>query len=202
MTTKKKNKIEDREFRCTGSVQLRAAEGENESRTVEGYAAVFEKLSKVIHGWFREKIERGAFDDVLNDDVVAVFNHNDNIILARTASGTLKLEVDNTGLKYSFEAPNTTAANDLLESIKRGDINKSSFRFIIGEDAWNKDENDMDVRSIKKFAKLIDVSPVVFEAYPDTSVAKRSFDEHNKQKPPANEVSDLYFKEKELQLKE
>ena len=140
---------------------------------MEGYAAVFEKQSEDLGG-FRETIQRGAFKDAIaNSDVRALFNHDANMILARNTSGTLRLEEDNIGLKYSFEAPNTTAGNDLLEMIRRGDINQSSFGFTVEEDSWD-DSNGYMVRTIKKIKRLYDVSAVTYPAYPDATVALRS----------------------------
>ena len=153
--------------------EIRMEGTEENKRTVEGYAAVFEKQSEDLGG-FRETIQRGAFKDAIaNSDVRALFNHDANMILARNTSGTLRLEEDNIGLKYSFEAPQTQMGNDLLEMIKRGDINQSSFGFTVEEDSWDDDAGYM-VRTIKKIKRLFDVSAVTYPAYPDASVALRS----------------------------
>ena len=117
-------------------------------RTVSGYAAKFdsrsENLGTVAAPWY-EVIAPGAFDLRLADDVTALFNHDSNMILARSRGGrgTLKLKLDSIGLHYSFDAPNTTAGNDLLESIKRGDIDGSSFSFAIapGGEKWTDSRN-------------------------------------------------------------
>lgn len=107
------------------------------SRTVVGYALKFNVLSQDLGGFY-EKIDSRALEGADFSDVVALFNHDNNLILSRTASNTLKLTPDSIGLRYEFEAPNTTAGNDLLESIKRGDITGSSFSFIVakGGDTW------------------------------------------------------------------
>ena len=156
----------------------------SESRTVEGYALVFNELSQPLGGWFREKINPDALEGADIEDVVALFNHNNNYLLARTISKTLSLSVDDSGLRYEFEAPNTTAGNDLLESLRRGDIQHSSFAFEIasGGDTWEKDETGGEIRTITKFKRIYDVSPVVNPAYLQTSVdlAKRSHDQHYK----------------------
>ena len=126
---KNNNNIERRNF---ATIELRA---EPESRKVTGYAAVFDSYSEEMWG-FREKIARGAFDNVLNDDVRALFNHDPNFVLARSKSGTLRMSIDERGLKYEFEAPNTQAGNDLLESIRRGDVDQSSFAFSVDTEEW------------------------------------------------------------------
>lgn len=185
------SKNRERRFRDFG-IELRG-EGEGEKRTISGYAAKFNKESELLYGSFVEVIEPGAFDDVLQDDVRALLNHDNNFILARTKSGTLNLSVDEIGLRYEFTAPDTTAGNDLLQSIKRGDISQSSFGFTIasGGAEWeiieNEDNSVKEIRRIKKIKRLYDVSPVTFPAYPDTEVAVRSYQEWKKESSQGEE---------------
>lgn len=162
-----------------GNIQIEQRADGQPSRRVVGYAAVFDKWSRNFGGWFKEKIDKNAFDEVLDQDTVALFNHNQDYVLARNGK-TLTLSVDETGLKYEFDAPNTTAGNDLLESISRGDITGSSFQFTVKESSWRtSDTTDVEEeRTIVKVDQLIDVAPVTFPAYPDTTVAKRVFDAH------------------------
>lgn len=176
-----KEKETHREVRCFDNpvqIEIRKDGEGNEKRTITGYAAVFNQLSRTI-GWFREKIEPGAFEGRLADDVVALYNHDFNKVLARTISETLKLEVDDTGLRYEFEAPNTTTGNDLVEMVRRGDIQHSSFSFSVLEENWEEDEDGAEIRTILKVKRLYDVSPVTFPAYLQTNVdvAKRSYEE-------------------------
>src|SRR5690606_29136668 len=107
---------------------------------ISGHAAVFDTLSEPMWG-FREKIAPGAFDDVLEDDVRALFNHDPNFILGRTRSGTLKIAVDMRGLQYEIDPPDTQPARDLIVSMERGDVSQSSFAFIVAEDDWDEDES-------------------------------------------------------------
>jgi hypothetical protein len=171
---KHNNETVERRY-LTIPTELRAADAEG--RTVVGSAAVFNAQTDMR--WYKEQIDPSAFDDVLaddNSDVVALFNHDTNLVLARRSSGTLKIWKEENKLMYQFEAPNTTAGNDLLESLKRGDIRSSSFAFEVSEQKWVFDEADdrNDLRTILKVSKLWDVSPVTFPAYEDTEVAKRS----------------------------
>lgn len=163
-----------------GDVQLRAAAGENKVPTVRGYAAVFNKKSENFgYGDFQffEIIEPGAFDDVLKDDVRALFNHDANLILARTKSKTLRIGVDSTGLWYEFEPADTQAGRDLRANLDRGDVDQSSFGFTMPADysgeKWVR-EGKVTTRYIRKIARLYDVSPVTYPAYPDTEVSLRS----------------------------
>ena len=163
-----KDSVERRNFNVS---EMRVAN--KETREVVGYASVFNSLSENLGG-FREKIDRDAFNDVMKDDVRALFNHDANYILGRTTAGTLKLSVDDNGLKYRFNAPDTTYGNDLMVSLDRGDITQSSFGFIVEEDSWDKNEKGGVIRTIKKVSRLLDVSPVTYPAYPEASVGKRN----------------------------
>ena len=147
-----------------------------ESRTVSGYAIVFNSDSNDLGG-FIERIDPNSLDGVVEkSDVLCLLNHNeDRGVLARSnkGEGSLTLEIDEIGLKYTFEAPNTALGDELLEGLRRGDISTSSFAFTIGKDTWTKKEDGSYLRTINSFKKLFDVSPVYKEAYPDTSVALR-----------------------------
>lgn len=171
-----KKELEKRTYK----IEFRADEGEG--RTVSGYAAVYRSTSNELWG-FEEIIEPGAFADADLSDVRALFNHDPNQILARTSSGTMKLENDETGLRYEFEMPDTTLGRDLLTMIKRGDISQSSFAFTIKEDSWEEREDGLPLRHIRQIDKVYDVSPVTYPAYEQTSVTARSFqafqDENN-----------------------
>lgn len=176
---------ERRYFVTPVTIETRAEDApEDEPAVIEGYAAVFNKRAD-LH-WFEEEILPGAFDDVLKDDVRCLFNHNPNYILARSkdGKGTLTLSVDDKGLKYSYATPNRSYALDLQDAIESGDVTQSSFAFQASEVIWHeaKDENDKELRQIKKMSKIYDVSPVTYPAYHDAEVAKRSYENHKEQK--------------------
>lgn len=125
----------------------------------------------------REIIKPGAFDDVLNDDVRGLFNHDPNFILGRSAAGTLSLSVDERGLRYDITAPDTQTIRDLvLAPMLRGDINQSSFAFRVARDGehWYEDDEGVVIREISKFSRLFDVSPVTYPAYQEADSGVRS----------------------------
>lgn len=171
--------LENVERRFYGTPAEVRMDDATESRTIEGYAALFNNQT-VIGDYFREEILPGAFDEVLNDDVRCLFNHDPNFVLARSVNGegTLSLSVDDKGLKYRYETPNVTYAKDLEENIRLGNINSSSFAFGVGEQKWveARNEDELPLRQLVKFSRLPDVSPVTYPAYPDASVGKRSLD--------------------------
>jgi len=158
-------------------VTLEKREAEENSRKISGYAAVFEQKTK-IGTWYEEQIARGAFDECDFSRCVLNFNHDDNILLGRVSSGTLKIEVDEKGLRFECELPDTTTANDILTLIRRGDIEGCSFAFVVRESSWewlsDEDPAQLDQRTIMKISEVFDVSVVTHPAYEQTSVDARS----------------------------
>ena len=150
-----------------------------EGRNISGYAAVFNSTSNDLG--FIETIDPGAIteDTILRSDVVATMNHDQEKVLARSkyGQGTLHLSVDERGLKYEYEAPNTTLGNDLVEMIKRGDLDSASFAFTVSQDEdaqkWEKRDGTY-YRTIYKIDKLFDIAAVWHPAYDDASTTLRS----------------------------
>jgi len=151
--------VEKREFRMESA--------EYEGQTIRGYAAVYNSDSEWMGGFY-EQIAPGAFDGVMENDVRAYFNHDENLLLGRVSSGTLRIGSDSRGLYYEVDLPNTSYANDLVELMKRGDVNQSSFAFLIERDRW-EERDGKTYRIIEKVSRLLDVSPVSQPAYPDAT---------------------------------
>jgi len=170
--------------------EFRMENAQYEGNTIRGYAAVYNSDSEWMGGFY-EQIEVGAFDDVLENDVRAYFNHDENLLLGRVSSGTLRIGTDKRGLFYEVDLPNTTYANDLVELMKRGDINQSSFAFLIGKDRW-EERGGKTYRIISKVSRLLDVSPVAQPAYPEaTSELKtRDLETETKEEVKAAAVED------------
>lgn len=132
-----------------------------------GYAAKFDTRSHDLGG-FKETIRSGTFSRAIREgqDVRSLINHDPGLILGRTRSGTLKLAEDSTGLHYEVDAPDTSYARDLAESMQRGDVTQSSFGFRAILDDWQK-EGRSTLRTLID-VDLLDVSPVTYPAYEDT----------------------------------
>ena len=151
----------------TNNKEIRTAEiRSQDGRSVSGYAVRFE--SESLNMGFVEVIHRGAItnETIAESDIFALLNHNENVVLARSNHGTgsLTLSVDNDGVFYQFEAPNTNHGDELLEHIKRGEISQSSFAFSVanedGAEKWTKRADGTILREIFKIARLYDISPV------------------------------------------
>jgi HK97 family phage prohead protease len=156
-----------------GNVELvRAAD---ERKSIGGYAAKFDRQSRNLGG-FVEAIRSTAFNKSRGDgwpDVVARYNHDDNMLLGTTGAGTLRLSVDDIGLFYEVDPPQARA--DILELVARGDVAKSSFAFRVMPDGdeWGLNDLDIPLRTLTN-VQLVDVAPVNTPAYLDTSSGLRS----------------------------
>lgn len=189
---RKDNNIEIRAIRSTPVVNP-------DSRTVEGYAVVFNSQSEDLG--FYETINPAAITEevLMRSDVFCLFNHDQDKVLARSKYGTgsLQLQLDEQGLKYTFTAPNTDLGEELLEYLRRGDIDSSSFAFTVstdeGSEVWTTGTDGRQYREILKIDSLHDVSPVWTPAYSSTSVSQRTLDKLNQLREMQDE------KEKELQ---
>lgn len=144
---------------------------------IEGYAAVFDRDSLDLGG-FIEQIAPGSFKNALgSSDVRALVNHDSNLLLGRTKSNTLSLKEDTRGLLFAVDLPDTQIARDTAESVARGDMDGCSFSFTVKEHEWAfTDDETPDRRRITEVGELFDVGPVTYPAYPDTSVATRSYE--------------------------
>jgi uncharacterized protein len=175
MKEKRKSNIERRNFMAT---ELRTITDGDDTRRIVGYAAVFNTLSDDL-GWFREKIDPGAFKETIGqDDVRALWNHDSNYVLGRNKAGTLALSEDDHGLQIDVTPPDAQWARDLMTSIDRGDVDQMSFGFETISDRWETVDK-VEIRTLVK-VRLYDVSPVTFPAYPDTEVGLRSLEEYRK----------------------
>lgn len=144
-----------------------------------GYASVFDKPYGVrdSRGQYNETIKQGAFKKTLQeqDDVRFLVNH-DGIPLARTSSGTLKLEEDDYGLFVRAELdPNNPTVAEVASAMKRGDLNEMSFAFAAIKDNFDNSGENREVNE----ARLFDVSVVTYPANPWAGAKLRGVDIDN-----------------------
>lgn len=152
---------------------------EKENRHVQGKAVSFETESNDLG--FIETLKRGCITDetIKNSNIVFTYNHQRDRILARSkyGKGNLNLQVRDDGVYFSFEAPNTTLGNDVLEDIRCGNLSQCSFAFTIpnkeGAQRWYKEDGVLH-RDVYAIDQLYDCSIVVDPAYDDTYVAARN----------------------------
>ena len=156
------------------SMQVRELRIEDDGKRVAGYASVFNEET-VIAGFFREVIKPGAFKRAIKEkqDVYALKNHDQNLILARTTNGSLLMQEDKTGLWVEFDPPDTQTGRDMVEEIRTGLVDEMSFAFIAVEEKWIEKKDELTLREVID-VDLFDVSPVTYAQYKGTSVGLRS----------------------------
>lgn len=160
------------ERRSFGLREMRVVQAGEGPQRIVGYAAVFNVLSENLGG-FQERIRPGAFSKTIQEsDIRSLFNHDPNLVLGRTKSGTLSMVEDEIGLAIECLPPDVQWARDLMVTIDRGDVDQMSFTFSTVRDEWST-EKDVTTRDLIE-VQLYDVSPVTFPAYPQTSVQARS----------------------------
>ena len=172
-------------FRNTENCQLRALE---DSRTIEGYAVVFGERSVFLPDWNKgrmveEVMMPGSITEELiaKSDVIANIDHCNDRMVARSVNGegSLRLSLDEHGLKFSFEAPLTNDGETVLQGVRRGDFRGCSFAYTCDEDTGvHYEKNDKDPRALIRYVDevngLYDVSVVIHPAYPQTNVDSRA----------------------------
>jgi HK97 family phage prohead protease len=162
-------------------IEFRADEVAGKGNVISGYAAKYydsRDLSTQYELWdgCYERLQPGCFDSALKrpDDVRCLFNHDPNLIIGRTAAGTLILTVDKVGLRYECTLPETGAGPGVAEAIQRKDVTGCSFSFDCLVCTWTEDSaNDVCYRDITD-VMLYDVGPVTFPAYESTEVELNS----------------------------
>lgn len=164
---------ENRSFNLA-NVEIRENNDGELSYSFSGYASVFDKPYGVrdSKGTYTETIKPGAFKKTLQeqDDVRFLINH-DGIPLARSSSGTLKLEEDDYGLFVEAELdPNNPKVAEVASAMKRGDLNEMSFAFAAIRDDFSGEKRDVQE------VRLFDVSVVTYPANSYAGATLRGLD--------------------------
>jgi HK97 family phage prohead protease len=166
------------ETRFTTGIAVEKAQGM--PTQIVGYPIVFNSTSSLIfdkrHGEFRERVSPAAVDRTLgsNADVRASVEHDPNRKLGRRKSGTVTLAKDDKGVRVAISIPDTTVGRDVVAEIERGEYDGMSFTFRTVKDQWTRNggENLRELLDIN----FDEVAIVGTPAYPDTSVALRSYE--------------------------
>lgn len=172
---------EGRQYRAV--VEIRAIPEEfTDGKIVEGYATTFNQpyeLYSDAQYTLNEQVDSRAFDDTDMSDVIMQYDHEGRVF-ARGSNGTLKLSVDDHGLKITADLGGTEIGRQLYEEIKGGYTNKMSFGFTVSKDE-RTEEYDYDtghttiLRTITGIGKLYDVSAVSLPANNATEISARSY---------------------------
>lgn len=193
-TTKKT----EREYR---SFDLSAAQGngsDDQKYTVQGHAATFDPytLFEIDGVEYQERIEPNAFASCDMNDVVFRIDHC-GPVYARTSAGTLKVNVDSTGLNFEADLSKTASARSIAEDIGAGNYPQASFAFVVEADHY---EPETHTRVIEAFRKIYDVSPVTFPANPATDVAAATRDYFSAQEEAVKKAKEQKERERQKLL--
>lgn len=166
--------MDDRhEFRSIAACGVEARAEPNRPQQIIGYAAVFDSLSEDLGG-FREKIAPGAFSNsIASDNVYALWQHRSEFPIGSTDTQTLALNEDTRGLAVEIKLPATTWGQDAYEGVRSRLVKHFSFGFVVLRDAWDYSDPSMPIRTLEE-VQLVEVSPVTFPAYPQTTAGVRA----------------------------
>ncbi len=173
-------------------VALRAAD-EGPAR-IGGYALKFNKLSRNLGGWV-EQIDPTSLRKSEGDgwpNVMARYNHE--LLLGSIAGGSLRLNVDGTGLDYEVDLLEDVDSQRVRMLVDRGDVSRSSFAAYMHESDWSQTPDGFPLRTVVSMS-LVDVAPVDDPAYFDTSTGLRSLAE---QREMDLDVVETYARENRL----
>lgn len=164
-------------------LELRGGNGGDAPAQLVGHAAVFDKPTVIADSWYgglwEETVARGAFKKTIKEaDIRALWNHDANIVLGRNKAGTLELSEDETGLLVVITPPDNEWGRPVLEAVRRGDVSGMSIAFQVVRDEWTTPDRTKEPKALRKRkileAKLADVSPVTYPAFPQTDIAARA----------------------------
>jgi len=190
----------EKETRFINNITIRSTD---EGRMIEGRAIVFNSDSRDMG--FIERIMPGAIteDTIKNSDIFLTFNHNQDAVLGRSnhGQGSLAIDVNENGVDFLCEAPNTSLGNDIVELLHRGDISSCSFAFTIpeekGAERWYRDGDTLR-RDINKIDHLYDLSVVTTPAYEATKASARSLEMIRKVQDLDSQYDDMLKEIEEL----
>lgn len=183
---KSKDTIVNRVLHTASALRVREAkEGEAASRTITGYAILFNTPSDPMYSYddeeAREVISPSAVTKELLDgcDIKMTMFHDRQLILARSknGSGTLSYKVDDKGVYFEFEAPKTVDGDKALELVRRGDISGCSFAFsthyydsaYVQRDVQRVDGKTVITYTVNVITGIYDFTLTADPAYPDTN---------------------------------
>lgn len=170
------------------NIELKAAP---ESRTIEGRAIPFNVFSPDREG-FRELVTPEAVAGVIEDsDIFLLYNHDKSegfLARSKKGKGTLKVDVREDGVYFTFDAKSDNLSNYVYERVKAGELDETSFAFTVAEDKWEKQADGVYNRTITKFERLYDFSLVDNSYYGiENAVKCKRFAEIQEEERLANE---------------
>lgn len=170
----------------TKTADFRAATEEGGKKYLSGYFIRFNEETQLYRGQFETVAPEAIPDDIADQDIRALFDHDTGKVLGRTSAGTMTLRKDDKGLFGTVEInDDDPEALSIYAKVKRGDVSQASFGFYIRDqkvekrdDGWHNTLTDVD---------LFEVSVVAFPAYETTEIGARSRDNQHAEQEAFNE---------------
>lgn len=158
--------------------EIRNLQTRNESDDIylEGKFVAYGDTYQVWEG-ATESIAPGAFRNSIHDDVRALYNHNDDLVLGRISAGTFTLEDRSDGLwgRIKVNRKDSDAMNAYAR-VERGDVSGCSFGFNIKTQETEYREDGTVHWTITEVDPLYECSLCTFPAYEATHISARAKD--------------------------
>lgn len=155
----------------------------DQSRKVRGYAILFNTPSVVL--WEEGKAEAReviapeavTMEFLDRQDIKMTMYHNRELILARSqrGKGSLSYGVDERGVWFEFDAPESPNGDEALSLVSRADVAGCSFMFSTYYDdpdyvERTQDEDKSVTYTVRKMTGIYDFTLAADPAYPKTEV--------------------------------
>lgn len=156
------------------SVQFRTetkVDGEKTKRIIRGYAVLFNVEATVYDYWFgeiKETILPKALDGVSLENLYLIRDHNTDRVLGKNGVN-MRVEVDDTGLFFECELPDTQIGRDTYTEIETGLIDGMSFGAYFSDPV----NSETKTRTVTHFDELFEISITPFPAYKEASVVAK-----------------------------
>lgn len=183
-------KREIRTIECQLAIREAAPDAQGESRTITGTAIVFNRESQELDDWgerFKEIIlpEAVTMPFLNTQDVKFNLLHDRKMTIARCnkgeANSSLRLSVDQEGVKFEFDAPRCDLGDRALELVRTGVYSGCSFEFK-PKDYEKRVEGDTVTIIHRSFEYLNALTLGMDPAYTQTSVNVRELVRVNSEK--------------------
>ncbi|MEG1482554.1 HK97 family phage prohead protease [Clostridium sp.] len=168
-----------------------------EDMVLRGYINVTERESEVMYNkkrnkWFKELMEQNVFKRSLNANpsIPLLLEHDFKQQLAHTDDGTLILEEDQIGLKFTAKVED----RNLYEKVKGGLINNCSFGFRVIDESFEPINSKLERRRVSKI-ELIECSLVSNPAYLGSIVETRELEDALKEEETMKKIEDTKVEE-------
>lgn len=153
---------------------------------LRGYPILFNTETSIYDFWYgeiRETILPTALEGTDLSNVYLLTGHNPDNLLGRVGVN-MRVEVDETGLFFECELPNTQLARDIYNLVESGILDGMSFGFMCSDEV----NTETMKRTITHIDELYEITITPFPAYKEASVVAKRSVENNKAEENNGEI--------------